>query len=303
MKKIDLSWVLLLLIILCLVTYYKEEIAAKVVDIEINENYNNKEIVSYSNNNKYDVGLTGNEYDFDKEYYIYYNYLSTEEKSIYRQVYANALAYNKTFNTVTKISIKDLNDTMEALFNDHPELFYLDTNYKYKYNSKGLCIEITINFNDTINDINNNKRIFNEEIGKIVNEANKLNNNYEKEKYVYMAVINRVEYDKQAKYGQNAYGALIERKAVCAGYSRLFQLLMQKLEIPTYYVLGYAKEDHAWNMVKLNNEYYNIDLTWDDTGGLFKHFNLTDREINTTHKRTGISKNLPSCNYTTYRFE
>ena len=78
---------------------------------------------------------------------------------------------------------------------------------------------------------------------------------------------------------------------------------MRRLNIPTYYVLGYAKEDHAWNMVKLNNEYYNLDITWDDTGYIYKHFNLTDGEINNTHLRTGISKYLPSCNYITYHLK
>ena len=73
--------------------------------------------------------------------------------------------------------------------------------------------------------------------------------------------------------------------------------IMQRLNIPTYYVLGFAKEEHAWNIVKLNGGYYNVDLTWDDTGGVYKHFNLTDRDIAVTHERRGISKNLPKCNY------
>ena len=118
-----------------------------------------------------------------------------------------------------------------------------------------------------------------------------------------MALINKVDYDKNANYNQSAYSAIIVGKSVCAGYARAFQLIMQKLNIPTYYVLGFAKEDHAWTIVKLSGEYYNIDLTWDDTGGVFKHFNLTDSEMAITHKREGISKKLPNCNYTTYRFE
>ena len=84
-------------------------------------------------------------------------------------------------------------------------------------------------------------------------------------------------------------------KSVCAGYARAFQLIMQKLKIPTYYVLGFAKEDHAWNIVKLNGRYYNVDLTWDDTGSIFKHFNISDIDMEFTHRRSGISNNLPKC--------
>ena len=313
MKKIELSWILFLLLIMASFLYYKEDIIDIINDkISINEvidnknidNYNKESIVSYSNNSKIIEDnkdyITGSEYSFDSEYYVYYSYLSLEGKKIYKQVYANALVYNKTFKTVTKISTNELSDVMEALFNDHPELFYLDTNYSYKYNSKAMVIEITLNYNDTVYNINYNKELFNKEIDKIVLEAEKLPNNYEKEKYVYMYLINKVEYDTNAKYNQSAYSALVEGKSVCAGYARAFQLVMQRLNIPTYYVLGYAKEDHAWNIVKLDGIYYNVDLTWDDTGGVFKHFNITDEELSSTHKRNGISTRLPRCVYKNY---
>ena len=316
MKNIDLAWILVFLLIASFLLYYKDDIKDLVDErISINSvirednstNSYNQSIVSYSENNSTDEDIskdyvTGSEYSFDNEYYVYFSYLSNEGKKIYKQVYANALIYNKTFKTVTKISTKELSDVMEAVFNDHPELFYLDTNYSYKYNSSGMCIEITLNYNDTVDNIEYNKEVFNKEVNKIVDEANKLGNNYDKEKYVYMALIKKVEYDKDAKYNQSAYSALVVGKSVCAGYARAFQLIMQRLNIPTYYVLGYAKEDHAWNIVKINGEYYNVDLTWDDTGGVYKHFNLTDKELSSTHQRTGISKYLPKCIYENYRY-
>ena len=79
---------------------------------------------------------------------------------------------------------------------------------------------------------------------------------------------------------------------------------MQMLDIPTYYVLGFAKEDHAWNIIKLGDGYYNIDLTWDDTGIRYSHFNLPDLDMEKTHSRVGISKYLPYCNdYRYYKYE
>lgn len=315
MKNIDLLWVLILLLITSFIFYYKEDIIDIVNDktsikqeVQIDNNYSSDAFISYSSNEEIvetdnSNYLTGSEYEFDSEYNIYYSYLSDNGKKIYKQVYANALAYNRSFKTVVKIKINELNDVMEALFNDHPELFYLDTNYSYKYNSNDMCIEITLNYNDTIKNIDYNKKLFDEEVNRIVNEANKLTSNYDKEKYVYMALINKIEYDTNAIYNQSAFSALVIGRSVCAGYTRAFQLIMQKLNIPTYYVLGFAKEDHAWNIVKLNGEYYNVDITWDDTGGVFKHFNLTDEEISTSHARNGISLNLPKCNFNTYRFE
>ena len=166
MKNIDLAWILVILLLASFFMYYEDDIKdfvnnsfsiKETSNNEITGNYYNESIVSYSENknttedsNDY---ITGSEYNFDEEYYIYYSHLSSEAKKIYKQVYANALTYNKTFKTVTKITTNELSDVMESLFNDHPELFYLDTNYSYKYNSKGMCIEITLNYNDTINNI------------------------------------------------------------------------------------------------------------------------------------------------------
>ena len=193
MKKLDLAWILFFLFILCFVTCFKEEIIDKIKTLNLT-NYN-KEIISYSYNSEYNYSndniLTGDEYDFDKEYYIYFSFLSLNEQRLYKQVYANALTYNKTFTTIVKLTTGELNNTMEAFFSDHPELFYLDTTYEYKYNSKGECIELTLNYNDTINDIENNKKLFNNEIDKIVNEANKYSLDFYKEKYVYISIINR----------------------------------------------------------------------------------------------------------------
>ena len=44
------------------------------------------------------------------------------------------------------------------------------------------------------------------------------------------------------------------------------------------------------------------DLTWDDTGRRYSHFNITDKEISKTHNRSSMSKKLPKCIYNTYTY-
>ena len=107
----------------------------------------------------------------------------------------------------------------------------------------------------------------------------------------------------QALLNQSAYSALVNGSSVCAGYSRAFQYIMIKLGIPCYFCSGYANEgQHSWNIVKIQEKYRNVDISWDDTLGdmsgqnSMAYFNLTDSIIFGDHTRTGLSLNLPKCN-------
>nr|WP_321236250.1 transglutaminase domain-containing protein [uncultured Psychroserpens sp.] len=93
--------------------------------------------------------------------------------------------------------------------------------------------------------------------------------------------------DMQKRYAE---GALKRKQAVCEGYSQLMKFVLNELDIETEVVHGFAKispseigyirhnTNHAWNAVKLNNQWHLIDATW-STGSEEKQpniFNFTD---------------------------
>lgn len=250
------------------------------------------------------TNLTGNNYQFDIEYYPYYGLLSDNEKKLYKQIYANVNAVNTKFVPIMDVSVEEVKETFEAVYNDHPELFWVNTSYSYKYTINNRCVEIDLSYNETADDLEKHKYLFNQAINKIINQANKYNNNYEKEKYVHDYLINSIIYDKNAKMHQSSYSAIVNKRSICAGYSRAFQYIMIQLKIPTYYCVGVSSVNHAWNIVKLDNEYYNVDLTWDDTeSNRYKYFNQTDKNFGSTHKRTGLSIYLPDCIGSKYSYK
>lgn len=250
-----------------------------------------KELSALSTSN-----TTGKNYKLDSIYYPYYSFLTSDEQKLYKQIYAQAIDMSPTFVPVVNINVLDVNKVFEAVYNDHPELFWLETTYSYKYTINDRCVQITLKFNETANDIEYHKEIFHNEAQKIIDEANKLENDYEKEKYVHDILINSITYDEAAMMNQSAYSALVNKRTICAGYSRAFQYILIQLEIPTYYCVGNTDVSHAWNIVKLGNEYYNVDLTWDDNdSNKYKYFNISDKKIYDTHKRSGLSVYLPKC--------
>ena len=241
-------------------------------------------------------GDTGSGLSFDAETYPYYAMLEAEMQQIYSQIYANAMSLTPSFTPVATVSVSQLKTVFEAVYNDHPELFWLDTGYSCKYLRSGRCAEITLKFNETADALEQARLAFQGAAGNIVAQARGLGSQAEMERYVHDALMGLVEYDVAAPMNQSAYSALVGGRSVCAGYARAFQYIMQELGVPCYYCTGYAGEDHAWNIVKIDGVYRNVDVTWDDTEEpTYNYFNKTDRELAATHRRTGLSVYLPAC--------
>lgn len=241
-------------------------------------------------------GNTGSDLDFDETFYPYYAMLEEDMRQLYRQIYANAMDMAQSFSPVTPVSVTRLKTVFEAVYNDHPELFWLETGYSCKYLRDGSCVEVTLKYNAAAENLEAAKQEFEGSAERILAGARTLGSDGEKERHVHDALMQSVEYAVSAPMNQSAYSALARGQSVCAGYARAFQYLMQQLGIPCYYCTGFAGEDHAWNIVKIGADYHNVDVTWDDTDpATYDYFNRTDREFGATHVRTGLAVYLPAC--------
>lgn len=249
-------------------------------------------------------GETGEGLSFSAEEYPYYQMLSENQQSVYRQIYANAQNLTEKFAPEKTVSASDVKTAFEAVIGDHPEMFWLETGYSSKYLTNGQCVEIDLKYNSTADDLESAKQRFDAAAQNLITGADSLDSNYEKEKYVHDALASAVTYDLTADMNQSAYSALVNGKSVCAGYARAYQYLLQQLGIPCYYCTGYSGGDHAWNIVKLEDGYYNVDVTWDDAAAIrYDYFNKTDADFASTHVRQNLSVYLPACNGTAYRQE
>lgn len=247
-------------------------------------------------------GETGGGLVFDATYYPYYAMLNETGQELYRQIYANGEALNGTFAPVQRVTAGELRNIFSAVYNDHPELFWLDTAYRGKFTKDGRCAEITLQFNKTADNLSASRESFASATAEVMAAAQGLDNDYEKEKAVHDALLAGISYHLDAPMNQSAYSALVNGQTVCAGYARAFQYVMQQLGVPCYYCTGYAGQNHAWNIIKLEDEYYNADLTWDDTEpNTLDYFNKTDADFSNTHIRQELSVYLPPCSGQKYK--
>lgn len=91
-------------------------------------------------------------------------------------------------------------------------------------------------------------------------------NELQKALYVHDWICSNVSYGMSAGRADFALGAIVDGKAICAGYSYAYQFLAQQLGLECNYVTGTTKvEAHAWNKVKICGQWFLVDTTWDNS--------------------------------------
>ncbi|WP_156036014.1 transglutaminase domain-containing protein [Butyrivibrio sp. AE3004] len=249
--------------------------------------------------NSTDYGNLGDGLTFDTQFYPYYHILNDTGKALYRQIYANTLSLNTTFRPIKQVSMDTMQTVLLSVVFDHPELFWLDTTFYQEYDYNGTAIKLRLRYYDRITDIPSANRQFQAKADAIVAEAAGLGDDLEKELYVHDRLADKLTY-KHNPLDQSAYSAIVGDTTVCAGYAKAFQYIMQRLGVPTYLCVGYAGEMHAWDIIKIGDNFYNVDCTWDDQDPtVYDYFNLSDAD-NYQHKRMYNSVYLPACNEGTF---
>jgi len=117
----------------------------------------------------------------------------------------------------------------------------------------------------------------------------------EKEIAIHNYIIRNVKYDYEnylkgavTKDSYNAYGALVDGTAVCQGYAESMKFLLNMVGIECKLVFGKTYEEHAWCLVKIDGNYYHVDITWDDSindedSVSYSYFNMSDDELVKDH--------------------
>lgn len=126
---------------------------------------------------------------------------------------------------------------------------------------------------------------------------------YDKALALHDVVCANLVYDnsQSREWIHTAYGAFVNKYAVCDGYSKAYQYLLNKAGIDSHIAIGWSKgEGHAWNLVKLDGEWYYTDVTWDDSeyGIFYEYFNITTELLKEDHELDSSAYKMPDCTAT-----
>ncbi|MBQ9860635.1 MAG: hypothetical protein IJO75_00075 [Clostridia bacterium] len=198
---------------------------------------------------------------------------------------------------------------------DYPQHFWCDGKMRYTVSQRtDKVVQLKLSYTMTGEALQRARADFHKAVLSLLKIAATGNDEYERELLLHDALAKRVTY-QEGENAHNAYGALVKGEAVCEGYARAFQYLLYQSGIQCLMAEGTSispftglSEGHAWNVARIDGQYYHVDPTWDDTDDantpvVYPYFNLTTAQINENH--TISSENsyaLPKCVATANNF-
>lgn len=306
MKKIFITLIICILITVAVTYITKSDFLynSLVKDIDIEEVQIN------------DMEITNSTY--------YYNTLTSEEQKIYRIIAKGIMDIDTsiTIDVTEEVDFTAVKENIEIALNsflaDHPEVFYVDD--KYEISMVNMLAVKVVNLNldyisDNKKEIANMKEELNNEISKINSKLAGAQSDYEKEVLLHDLLATNIDYFAYSDYNEipsvkhTVYGALVEKSAVCDGITKALQILLNKNNIDSIFVTGVSEGvPHAWCKVKIEGEYYNVDITSDkalnsENRDLIVHsyLNVSDQEISRTHSFDNYDK-LPVATADRYNY-
>ena len=249
----------------------------------------------------------------------YYNKLTDDQKKIYESI-SNAVK-----NFETEFAVRDYVATDKDTFasevavailaftNDHPEVFYLKSQYSsYILSGLGGYIGyIKLNYTEE------NMDLVNEKLNKIKEKINEYTSDldglddYEKELKIHDKLASTVTYSNLEDLPRAYHtieGTLIDNIGVCDGFTKSLQVIYNQVGIDSIVVIGTLDNNpHAWNLVNLDGNWYNVDVTSSrsilDETGIINHayFNLTNEAMKNFCSFDNIEL-LPETNSTDYNY-
>ena len=225
----------------------------------------------------------------------YYEGLSENAKIAYTLVLPELPKHTEKIE-IPKLTDSELDSLMYAISYDNPELICYGRSCEMfmeggKYYFKPL-------YAHTKDECENCQQQFNEALSRALSAVPKNGSDYEKELAIHDYICKNCRYvaDDYNNLKISPYDMLVSGEAVCEGYARTAQLLMNLSGIKNYLVTGESditgsgRAGHMWNVVTINDENYYLDVTWDDIDeqteeikGCYLFFNVPEEIIGRDH--------------------
>ncbi len=214
------------------------------------------------------IVITSNNY-FKSSGYSYLSltddFIAKDRQHIINIIYTIINSGNTEFTFYCSDNYPTCINDYEVIANDR-ELLSSINNFVHPYNSFKILSSSYSNNGDIKVRIEKKYSLdemilLNNKVDEIINKNVTSNmSSVKKIEVIHNYIINTSKYNGNTNLNK-ANNILLEHEGLCSAYTDAMALFLYKFGFDNYKV---ASEDHIWNLVKLNNEWYHLDLTFDD---------------------------------------
>lgn len=204
-----------------------------------------------------------------QQWNFHYEQLDPSMQNAYEKLYEGFCEYDKSVS-LQDVSEEEVQTIFRSILEDHPQLFYVNTQYQYRIYADGsLCFYPMYDFDEK------KSQMMLQQIDEICEEviANAPKEEEDCAAYLYAYVIEHCAYGENDR-DQQMDSFFLQGESVCAGYSKAYQYLMQKAGLYCTTVSGEWIDDsqsfangnrsHAWNFISLGGDWFYVDTTSGD---------------------------------------
>lgn len=249
----------------------------------------------------------------------HYSQLDRKEQSYYKKIIDTVTSGGSSVKPSPFVGSEQIAKIATAVNYDHPELFYVDFRHlNFERAPMGVIYQVNYTVRTAI------RPTINEQVERKISEIlavatkSNLQSEYEKCRWIHNYLVRNTKYNYEASRRPDDYpdsfnikGAILDGVAVCEGISKAFKLLCDRLGVDALIAFGTASQEnfgvdipHAWNIVKLNNEYSHVDVTWDIGMSVtckftrYDYFCVSDRWMAVDH----VYSSFPECKTDDYSY-
>ncbi len=229
--------------------------------------------------------------DYDSKYFV--KKLTAEEKYRFVELYEAVSEFRESVAFYTPPTDEELTKLMILLNYDCPELIQINGDYFPEYGPDDTVTLVKFSYILDKNEYSSAVKKLSTVL-QIIKEKTEGKTDYEKEKIVYDRIFRETEYIEDDKNAGSIYGTLCLHKGRCEGFSKSFEWLTRKIGFECITLMGHQSwstqalfASHSWNTIKIGDNWYNVDITCDNTqkAGVMTNppnygfFNVSDDKI------------------------
>ena len=211
----------------------------------------------------------------------YYNQMDERSRTAYNRTREAILNHKSKINIMDlRLTSKEYLDILQKLLLDDISLYYVNAKKIQFISVLSQITYVVLSYTYTQAECSKYDELIEKRVTEFIERANLYGkNNSEVVHSLHDLFVLTIKYDYSADTGtsdsdlfaHSILGVFLKRKAVCDGVAKAFKYLLNRLNIRCVVVRGIlggngavnGKENHAWNIVYINDDFYHIDVTND----------------------------------------